>query len=494
MVKEGRVHDSLLARAAEVISEYTGLYFPKDRLKDLERGLRSAASEQNFVDPEEFIRGIIFSNFTKSQIETLAGHLTVGETYFFRDKKVFGLLEEKVLPELIESRRTTGKYLRIWSAGCCTGEEPYSIAILLNQLLGQAADWNITILATDINSIFLRKAALGIYGEWSFRDIPNRVRERYFVKTKDNHFALLHKIRKRVSFAYHNLAENTYPSPLNNTNAMDLILCRNVLMYLAPDHQSRIIRKLEQCLISGGWLILSPSESHEALSLNFQNLKFKEGIFYRKKRSMDDGQWTKGLLIDDLPLSIEKQKLSSVNDVQSTIINQQSSIQRSPTLNHQSNDHPSSVIERLSNEKQTPSVPGVVQSSIHLARSSADKGRLSEALDHCDKVISADRCNPEYYYLRASILQEQGRLPEAISDLRKALYLDQDFIPAHILLGNLTLRQGSKRGSSRNFRNALNLLSRRPREEVISGAEGLTAGRLIEMIRATRGDLGIDGG
>ena len=120
-------------------------------------------------------------------------------------KEYFAFLEEKVLPELIELRRTTGKYLRIWSAGCCTGEEPYSLAILLDKILGDTKDWNITILATDINPIFLRKASAGIYGKWSFRDTPEWVRERYFTKTKENHFELLPKIRKRVSFTCHNL-------------------------------------------------------------------------------------------------------------------------------------------------------------------------------------------------------------------------------------------------------------------------------------------------
>ena len=123
-----------------------------------------------------------------------------------------------------------------------------------------------------------------------------------------------------------------------------------------------------------------------------------------------------------------------------------------------------------------------------MARTAANQGSLPEALGYCEKAIAADRFNPGYYYLQAAILQEQGRLQEATADLKKALYLDQDFIPAHILLGNLTLRQGNRRESSRYFRNALRLLGRRPSEEVIPGAEGLTAGRLREIVRTTVGD------
>ena len=173
---------------------------------------------------------------------------------------------------------------------------------------------------------------------------------------------------------------------------------------------------------------------------------------------------------------------------QSAIRNPQSAIQASSIDNHQSSLTPGgSTIE-----KQSSFIPPDYQSSINnqqsaiqLARSAADQGSLPEALGYCEKAIAADRFNPGHYYLRASILQEQGRLYEAVDDLRKALYLDQDFIPAHILLGNLTLRQGNRRGSSRHFRNALRLLGRRPVEEVIPGAEGLTAGRLKEIIRST---------
>ena len=163
--KEGCLPEALLTQAGEFISGCMGLYFPKARRKDLERGLRSVAPEFGFEDPEACIRWLISSTLSKSQIEVLAGHFTVGETYFFRDKRTFAFLEEKGLPELIELRRTTGKYLRIWSAGCCTGEEPYSLAILLHKILGDAKDWNITILATDINPVFLKKASAGIYGE-----------------------------------------------------------------------------------------------------------------------------------------------------------------------------------------------------------------------------------------------------------------------------------------------------------------------------------------
>lgn len=454
--KESCLPEALLAQAGEFISGCMGLYFPKARRKDLERGLRSVAPELGFEDPEACTRWLISSTLTKPQIEVLAAHLTVGETYFFRDQKSFAFLEEKVLPELIKLRSTTGKYLRIWSAGCCTGEEPYSLAILLQKIMGDARDWNISILATDINPVFLQKASAGLYGEWSFRDTPEWVRERYFTKTKENRFEILPKIRKRVSFACQNLIQNAYPSPFTNTNDLDLILCRNVLMYLAPDHQGYVTGKLRQCLVEGGWLITGPSENTEALASVFVNVQFQGAIFYTKREN-------RRLKIDQGRGSIEKQSPTS---------------RARGVLSFQSFRNPPC-------KNQSASIQG---SSIQLARTAANQGSLSEALGHCEKAMAIDRFNPSHYYLRASILHEQGRLPAAVADLKKTLYLDQDFIPAHILLGTLTLQQGNKKGSSKHFHNALSLLGRRPPEEVVTNAEGLTAGRLMEIIRSTLGD------
>ena len=175
---------------------------------------------------------------SRNQIEILASYLTIGETYFFREKQTFEILEERILADLIKTRRQNERRLRIWSAGCCTGEEPYSIAMLLSKMLPDLKDWNISILATDINPRFLHKASEGVYSKWSFRDCPQGVKERYFRKAKEDRLEILPDIKKMVTFSYLNLVEDSYPSLSNCTNAMDVIFCRNVLMYFAPTDRS----------------------------------------------------------------------------------------------------------------------------------------------------------------------------------------------------------------------------------------------------------------
>ncbi len=162
---------------------------------------------------------------------------------------MFEALEDRILPELIRSRSVGNRRLRIWSAGCATGEEPYSIAIALRRALPVPEDWRITILATDINPHILRKASAGVYGEWSFRNAPPWLKGTWFRPKKDGKLEILPEIRKMVSFAYLNLAEDIFPSPVNNTNAMDLIFCRNVLMYFAAERAQEIGESLRGCLL-----------------------------------------------------------------------------------------------------------------------------------------------------------------------------------------------------------------------------------------------------
>ncbi|MBI4458741.1 MAG: protein-glutamate O-methyltransferase CheR, partial [Acidobacteria bacterium] len=241
--------ESVLPLLSDFVAGQMGLHFPPERWRDLERGIGSAAREFGFSDADSFAQWLLTSPLTRNRVEVLASHLTVGETYFFRDRRAFELLEDQILPELIRSRRGTEQRLRIWSAGCATGEEPYSIAILLHKLIADLERWNITLLATDINPRFLHKARSGEYGEWSFRDAPHWLRERYFKKTEGDRFRIAPFIQKLVLFSHLNLAEDAYPSLSNDTNAIDVIFCRNVLMYFTPERQKRVAENFHRTLV-----------------------------------------------------------------------------------------------------------------------------------------------------------------------------------------------------------------------------------------------------
>jgi chemotaxis protein methyltransferase CheR len=157
--------DELLARFSEFVAARMALDFPQPRWGDLERMARSASAELGYADPEALIASLISSPLTIERMEILASNLTVGETYFWREPQIFDALEGRILPELIASRGTGDRRLRIWCAGCSTGEEAYSLAIALRRALPAIGEWNISILATDINPRMLDKAKAALYGD-----------------------------------------------------------------------------------------------------------------------------------------------------------------------------------------------------------------------------------------------------------------------------------------------------------------------------------------
>lgn len=487
--------ETLLNRISELVTAQLGLHFPRERWGDLERGVGSAAGEFGFKNPESCIQWLLSSPLTKHQIEILASHLTVGETYFFRDKKSFEILGEQILPALIHARRRTERRLRVWSAGCSTGEEAYSIAMLLDQHIPDLQDWNITILATDINPHSLRKASEGVYKEWSFRDAPPWLKQRYFQTKREGCFELVSRIKKMVMFSYLNLAEDVYPSLLNNTNAMDVIFCRNVLMYFAPERAKKVVHNLDRALVHGGWLIVSPSEtSHISLS-QFVSISMTGAAIYQK--GVESSQMIESVpdwLIEGPEISHDP-SLASFPDQEATLPQE---VGKPSPLLQEHEIEPDSYREALALYEQGcyGLAAGKIQSRMSLnqddakamtllARIYANQGKLAEALGWCQKAIAADKLNAGSYYLVATIFQEQGQVEEVIRSLRRSLYLDQSFVLAHFALGNLALGQRKYKESDKHFENALLLLSKYRPEDILPESEGMTAGRLVDIIQST---------
>jgi len=493
------ISDILLSQLSEFVTTYMGLHFPKERWRDLERGVCSAVNEFGFDDVQSCVQWLMTSPLTKNQIEILASHLTVGETYFFREKKSFEILKEHILPELIRARSSTEKRLRIWSAGCATGEEPYSIAISLDKILPDLKDWNITVLATDINPRFLQKASEGIYNEWSFRDTLPGVKLKYFKKINEGHYAILPHVKKLATFSYLNLVEDVYPSLLNNTNAMDVIFCRNVLMYFSQNNQKKVIQNLYRCLVDEGWLVVSPSETSHVLFSRFETVNYPGATFYKKRLAGLRDQ-RPGLLdyeeVINQPLTTRPELETTESEIEYRTggliyeISPPSTDHRPPAPNLYTealtlyekgfySEAEEKIAILLSQEQDEP------KAMLLMARVYANQGKLSDALELCEKAIAADKLNPGSHFLLATILQEQGRVEEAVASLKRVLYLDQNFILAHFALGNLALRQGKFKESEKHFKNALALLHDYRNEEILLESEGVTAGRLKEIIKST---------
>jgi chemotaxis protein methyltransferase CheR len=493
MMNEG-ISRELLSRLSEHLSVETGLHFPEKRWNELGRKMGPAMKDFGFQDVAEFVQWLLSSRRTRMEIEILASHLTVGETYFFREKKALEILEHSILRELIESRRNSEKRIRMWSAGCSTGEEAYSLAIILHRLLPDINDWNISILATDINPQALQKAGEGVYSDWSFRDAPPMFKEKYFERTGENRYRINGEIKTLVTFSYLNLSEDVYPSVQNNTNAMDVILCRNVLMYFTPECMKMAAERFHRSLVEGGCLIVSPVEiSHVTYSL-YDTAHYHDSILYRK----DSGRTRPSAKTPDLPDLVEKETL--FYPLLSKKAKPPKSVRRREAAGEEilaaREESASAAVEEardlyrkgLYGEAEVR-LAGLVsgdngtrEAAALLSRIFANQGKLEDAVKWGEKAIAADKVNPGLYYLLATILEEQGKTEKAIKSLNKALYLDHNFVLAHFALANLMRRLGKIAESRKHIGNVAEMLRKYGPEETLPESEGMTAGRLSELI------------
>jgi chemotaxis protein methyltransferase CheR len=466
--------DALWRRVSEFIAQHTGLDFPGERQSDLQRGLAAAATEFGLADAASCAEWLLSASLTRSQLHVVASHLTIGETYFFRERKAFDALAEHVLPELIRLRRGREQRLRLWSAACSTGEEAYSLAILVRQLLPDWQDWNVTILATDINERFLQRAAAGIYGEWSFRESAAGFKKRYFTATSNGQLAIAPEIRNCVSFAHLNLAEDGLLSPTADARAMDIIFCRNVLIYFTASHARKLAENLHRALAEGGWLAVSPSECSQILFSNFAAVNYPGTILYRKCKAEERGPpiW--------LPQS------DAVAERVAAFNAPQSSTSYAPGRDSETaGTPPPPCAAAVAQTSPVSSQPAQKFGSISLqTRALANQGQHADALASSEQWIASDKIDSAAHYVQAMILQEMGERQAARDSLHRAVYLQPDFALAHFALGNLARADARTAQANKYFANALHLLRSWQPDALLPESDGMSAGRLVEIITA----------
>lgn len=481
--KKPRLSADLLQQVSHYIAAELGLALPVERWPELERALAAAAPLFECADAETCAWRLLSTPPSRQAVETLARHLTVGETFFFREAQVFDLLEHEILPPLLAARRAQDKRLRLWSAGCASGEEIYSLAMLLDWLLPDYDEWQITLLATDINPAALEKAAAGIYRDWSFRALPAYLRQRYFTPLDEGRYLLAERLRRRVSFNYLNLSENTYPALLSNTQAMDVIFCRNVLMYFTPERAQQAVQQLSQCLLDQGWLVVSQTEVSHFPSASLEAVNFKDAILYRKPSLWASGAshpWETLAGVGLKPTEITWPGGWPLEGPSADWTTPAATAPAPQPVAQEAAAQPTAA----ASEQLSPAA--IAEHAATHARVCANLGQLTEAVQWCEQALALEQLNPNYHYLSAIIAQERGQRADARIALRRALFLDQDFPVAHYVLGQLAQQDGAVTEAARHFTNVLRLLRNRPATELLREGEGLTVGALRELIQVAR--------
>jgi len=473
-----KITHTRLAEVCEVINVLMGLQFPVERWDLFSRNLAHASLEFGFEHFDEFIDWLLSKKLDQSQIRKLATFLTISETYFWREPTVFNALTDFIIPEILKVKQDKSKNIRIWSAGCSTGEEPYSLAIALREVIPDIKKWHIQILATDLNPTSLEKAKKGIYTQWSFRNIPEWIKKKYFQDLGEGKFRVIPSIRNMVTFAELNLATDNFPDPANNTNAIDILFCRNVLMYFSDEWVNHIANKLHQSLLPEGWFAVASCELSTQRFPQFTSVNFPGAVVYRK-----------GTIGAASPLDMfhAEYPYNGIDRIQNPI-------EPSPKI-EEFNFIPDAEILKIPIEI-LPSVNGI-QVLDNLAptqvpkpktdiltqiRILADEGNLPEALALCEEGIKSDKLAISLYFIRASILQELNKSTEAITSLKQTIYMDSDFVMGHFALGNLYHRQGNSKLAMRHFRNALDLIKNSADNDALPESDGLSVKYIREII------------
>ena len=263
---------------ARLIYDRTGVWFEENKRTFLWRRIQERIGALGLSGINEYFN-LLYSGRSEKEWQSFIDCITINETYFFRDFPQLAAFAEQVLPQVAKAKEGRGDFrLRLWSAGCASGEEPYTLAIILREMLPRPPAWNIEILATDINSRVLSQARRAVYDSRSVRDVPPEYLERYFVLTPQG-YALKAEIKKMVDFFHLNLFDGQAAAELKD---FDFIFCRNVLIYFDDASRQRVVETFYRALRSGGYIFLGHSESVGRISGKFKMSRLDGHIVYYK--------------------------------------------------------------------------------------------------------------------------------------------------------------------------------------------------------------------
>ncbi|MBD1834046.1 tetratricopeptide repeat protein [Cyanobacteria bacterium FACHB-472] len=520
----GEFNEALLERFIQLIATHTGLHIRPEEREALTQKIRLRMKIFHISVPEIYYLLLKDSSpQSNNEWQELAISLTVCESYFFRDKGQFSLLRHKILPELIAAQKYT-KTLRIWSAGCSTGEEPYSLAILLNELIPDWERWNIFILGTDINQNAIEQAQKGVYSSWSFRLLEAQLKERYFF-LKGDKWHLNKDIRERVIFKNINLVKEEFDNSAYGIKTIDLIICRNVFVYFEKPAISLVLNKFNNTLKLGGYLLTAHSEL-QGQDIGLLEAKlFPESVIYQRRENLElgAGLWESKPSIypdgeqilcfsapaNNLGMNFE-QSIGNTSQLMKPAILLQEAGEK---INNTAKDLTSLSVAQL-NEKRTKDAdittllleaealfknkfyalaiekaeqaitleskqfyPYYLQAEIY-----ANLGKYDKAIHYCQMALKVNPLAEEPLYLLAHIADEKGDINGAKSFLKKIIYLVPYCIYAYLELGYLYDKEGEGIKATKMRTVALEILEKLPFKATLEKLDNLTVEELIVKI------------
>jgi chemotaxis protein methyltransferase CheR len=433
--------DPVFPALKKVLIERTGLSYYADKDADLASIVDARLAALEHKDGAVGYLQLLSGRSGEDEIHEIVNRLTIGETYFFRHAEQFDTLRDVVFPDIL-NRNQHSRTLRVWSAGCASGAEPYSVSILLRRDLAHlTAGWDIRIVGTDINAEFLESATGGTYGEWALRTVPDPVRQQCF-RAVNGKWEIAPGFRAGVSFCRHNLVSGA-PPPLGG--APDLIICRNVMIYFNQEMTTRLAEHFHTLLPDWGWLVVGHSELNGEHFRQFATKSAPSTTFYQKSPGTPDAA-VAGRVPTNLP--------------------------------------PTPIVD------DRAVLSGLTVTATQSESDSGDVATLIAAGDWvaarllADRLLGLDQINPLGHYLKSVILENAGLVEEAERSLRNSIYLDRGFTAAHYALGTLLEKHGDLRGAARSYGTAVRTLAAAPPESEPLPLSDTSASTLLELLEA----------
>jgi chemotaxis protein methyltransferase CheR len=436
------------------IHRHSGIFLEDSKAESLRLSLHTRAASRGFDDYRGYFRML---SENEDEFRELMNLVTINETSFYRFPAQFQALREHVVPDLL-ARAEDSARVRVWSAGCSTGEEPYSIATALLGSPLALRQVSLEVLGTDVSTDALERARLGRYTERSLGSLPADVASRWF-EPVGKQWQPIEAVRQVCRFEYHNLMRD--PHPPGAANGWDVIFCRNVTIYFQPETTRRVIQNLFEALKPGGYLFLGHSETLASVSDRFEVVEAAGVFFYRKPglgsagAALHSRRRTRPVTVER-PARVVSAAMSARHDAEPA----RGAIAAGPS---------SSRVE--------------ADATLRAAFGHADLGDLETAERETKAVLAAEPLSAAAHYLLGVIQREQGQSQRAVAAFRRTLCIDKDFALAHFALAGMHHRAGESTEASREYEITLGLLDRSEEGAWASFLDGFTPELLAQSCR-----------
>lgn len=471
-----RLTDAEYRGIRDFIAGKTGLNLLPEKDGDL-RGLLTTRLSEKYPDLtfRQYFERLHLEGDGGRELKYLVSRLTVGETHFFRNKPQINALRNVILPDIIKRKSMGNRTLKLWSAGCSTGEEPYTLAMILRDLLPDIASWDVLILATDINGEALSAARRGTYRDWSFRDVDDYYLRRYFSRDEGG-WNISRELESMISFRYLNLADDHYPAAVTKTDDLDLIICRNVMIYFTVELSLQVTERFFRCLRDGGYLIVGHSEHSEMVCPKFKRKLHEPAIYYQKGgagtpweraiklRFRGSGDVSRNTFVQvDRPQKVRRE--ARPRETEETAIFDEAAALYRKRMTDEAGDLFRKIVRINGSNKRARYM---------LAHIAADSGDIETAEREGLEILRLDPLHLKAMYLLSLVYRIKGQPEKEIEHLKKTVYINRFFVMGHFQMGVYYLNEGNDGLARRSLNNVLDIIGNADPSHVIEGVDGLT--------------------